>query len=63
MRRKLRPVLAALFVIALAGIARFSQHVPNVDVVGLVGSGAMVGACLVFFLLPSTRERRPGEAQ
>ena len=40
-------VLAMLVVIGVGAIARFSQDVRNVQVVGLSGGGAACGAALV----------------
>ena len=43
-------VLAMLVVVGLGAIARFSQDVRGVQVVGLSGGGAACGAALVGFV-------------
>lgn len=43
-------VLAMLVVIGVGSIARFSQDVRSVQVVGLSGGGAAVGAALFGFI-------------
>jgi hypothetical protein len=44
------PVLAMLVIVGLGAIARFSQDVRIVQVVGLAGGGAACGAALVGFV-------------
>lgn len=51
--RRSRPdlaVLAMLVVVGVGAIARFSQDVRSVQVVGLSGGGAACGAALVGFI-------------
>jgi hypothetical protein len=59
MHRALRPIFLALLVVALVSIARFSKNVRNVDAVGLVASGVIVGSCAMGLLGPRRPARRP----
>jgi len=43
-------VLALLFVIGAGSLFRFSQNVRTVDVVGLAGGGAALGAAIFGFI-------------
>jgi hypothetical protein len=44
------PILIVMFLFALFGVWQFSDGVRTVDVVGLVASGALIGAAAARFL-------------
>lgn len=54
--RALLSVVAVQFIIGIAALARFSQHVRGVEVAGLSGGGAAIGVGLALLVM-AFRER------